>query len=197
MNKKLLVATVLTGALLAGCGEESTEDKSAPKTEASTKPAADKEKETSSEVKGDERTVYVKKINPEIEKIVAEYDKIWTKWKPAMSGLSNGSVSLNDALATMSSIETDYQALMEKAEALDGSKLNEDNEMKLRDFSTDLSAASSYRAKAAGQAVLALKSGDVAKEKLAEVQSLIEKSNDPLLRAVASWTTLKMAYDVE
>ena len=139
-----------------------------------------------------EKDYYLAEVKPKIDAQMGMYDEAWsTLWVPTFEGVANGSVDVYKAYENMKNLEQRYETLQSSIPAIPDEGLSKANKKELTEFKNKMRTASMWREEAATKAKDMFNDGDFSPATLDDVKTDVSYSDNELLLAAVSLTTLE------
>lgn len=197
---------LLAGGLLTGCGEEAaitekpkTEETENVKTEEENE-AAEKEvlEEQSEEApaESEEKVIYIETMKDEVERINAEYDRIWDEhWKPAWAKVEEDS-DIDSLKGELELVVAGYDTLEDDLIALSTGQLTANKEL-ADEYRLNFSKSVSYRKNAANAVLQGINGDAEMNDRMEESMKSIELADEYLMKAMTNLTELQGSLEIE
>ena len=173
--------------------EKKAAEEAKAKEEADKKAKAEADKKAKAEKKlAAEKDYYLAEVKPKIEAQMGMYDEAWsTIWVPTFEGMADGSVDVYKAYENMKNLEQRYETLQSSFPAIPDEGLSKANKKELTEFKNSMRTASMWREGAASKAKDMFNDGDFSPATLDDVKTDVGYSDNEILTAAISLTTLE------
>ena len=135
-------------------------------------------------------TLFEEEIQPQMDDIITEYDRIWnTHWKQAFAGNTSDSFTLSNE---MKEVQEQYDELILTIDEIDiPDEFSHDQQKEVKEFKDYFILSSSHRQEAAEEAQLMFDDNNINEYTIGEIEDIVHKSDESLLQAITSYTLLK------